>query len=146
MTRTVQVNGHEVVVELSDDSAVEAESGLWSVILNGRSFEVSIGEDGIGYVDGQRVTVQVNDPRAPRKRVGGGTLNGKQTLVSAMPGKIVRVLVQEGDAVVPGQGIVIVEAMKMQNEMKASASGTVVRVHAVEGATVNAGEILAVVE
>ncbi|MBC7925154.1 MAG: hypothetical protein H7039_05810, partial [Bryobacteraceae bacterium] len=72
MTRTVQVNGHEVVVDLSDDSAVEAESGLWSVILNGRSFEVSIGEDGVAYVDGQRVTVQVNDPRAPRKRVGGG--------------------------------------------------------------------------
>jgi biotin carboxyl carrier protein len=63
-----------------------------------------------------------------------------------MPGKIVRVLVQAGDKVEAGAGIIVVEAMKMQNEMKAPKAGAVVSINADEGATVNAGDVLAVIE
>jgi biotin carboxyl carrier protein len=63
-----------------------------------------------------------------------------------MPGKVVRVLVAEGDTVERGQGLVVIEAMKMQNEMKSPKQGRVVSVHAVAGATVAAGEVVAVVE
>ncbi|MBZ5578441.1 MAG: hypothetical protein LAP40_17905 [Acidobacteriia bacterium] len=62
-----------------------------------------------------------------------------------MPGKVVRVLVVPGDAVEAGQGLMVVEAMKMQNEMKASRAGRVLTVSAKEGATVTAGEVLATI-
>jgi biotin carboxyl carrier protein len=63
-----------------------------------------------------------------------------------MPGKVVRVLVAPGDTVEAGQGLLVVEAMKMQNEMKASRAGRILTVAAREGATVSAGEILATIE
>ena len=63
-----------------------------------------------------------------------------------MPGKIVRVLVSEGDAVEAGQGVIVVEAMKMQNEVRSPKAGVVVKVAVAEGATVFAGEVLAIVE
>jgi biotin carboxyl carrier protein len=63
-----------------------------------------------------------------------------------MPGKVVRLLVSEGDAVDAGQGLVVVEAMKMQNEMKASRAGRVVEVRVRDGATVGAGDTLVVLE
>jgi len=63
-----------------------------------------------------------------------------------MPGKVVRVLVETGQQVEVGQGVVVVEAMKMQNEMKAPKAGVIVSVNAEVGATVNAGDLLAVVE
>jgi biotin carboxyl carrier protein len=63
-----------------------------------------------------------------------------------MPGKVIRVLIKPGDAVKAGQGLVVVEAMKMQNELKALRDGTVASVSAREGATVTAGEVLATIE
>ena len=71
---------------------------------------------------------------------------GRQNIVATMPGRVVRVLVAAGDQVEAGQGIVVVEAMKMQNEMKAVRAGRVAALPAVAGATVNAGEILAAIE
>jgi biotin carboxyl carrier protein len=67
-------------------------------------------------------------------------------LRALMPGKVIKLLVQAGAAVEPGQGLIVVEAMKMQNEMKSPKKGIVSRIHAVEGATVVAGEALIVVE
>ena len=67
-------------------------------------------------------------------------------IAAPMPGKVVRLLVAEGDAVEAGQGLLVVEAMKMQNEMKAPKPGTVVSLTAREGATVAAGEVLAAIE
>ena len=63
-----------------------------------------------------------------------------------MPGKVVRLLVAVGDQVTPGQGLIVVEAMKMQNEMKSPKTGTVVEIKTKDGATVSAGEILIVIE
>ena len=97
-------------------------------------------------MDGEPFDVEIVDPRAVRRRGASGTVEGRQTLTAAMPGKVVRVLVSEGDTVEAGQGIVVVEAMKMQNEVKSPKAGTVVKIAASEGSTVNAGELLAVVE
>jgi biotin carboxyl carrier protein len=63
-----------------------------------------------------------------------------------MPGKVIRVLVAIGDRVESGLGLVVVEAMKMQNELKSPIAGIVKQVQAVEGATVNANQVLVVVE
>jgi biotin carboxyl carrier protein len=63
-----------------------------------------------------------------------------------MPGKIVRVIAHEGDEVEAGQGLLVVEAMKMQNEIKAPKKGKVTKIAAKEGATVNAGDLLVIVE
>ena len=71
---------------------------------------------------------------------------GRKQLVAPMPGKVVRVLVKPGDEVKAGQGVVVVEAMKMQNEIKSSKTGRVVEVRVSEGATVNANQVLAVIE
>ena len=71
---------------------------------------------------------------------------GLETIAAPMPGKVVRVLVAPGDAMEAGQGLVMVEAMKMQNELKASRPGRVLTVPAKEGTTMAAGETLATIE
>ncbi|HST52187.1 MAG TPA: biotin/lipoyl-containing protein [Pyrinomonadaceae bacterium] len=71
---------------------------------------------------------------------------GRAQVTAQMPGKVVRVLVSKGQEVEAGAGIVVVEAMKMQNELKSPKSGTVVELRIEPGATVNAGEVLAVIE
>jgi biotin carboxyl carrier protein len=63
-----------------------------------------------------------------------------------MPGKVIRILLQEKAKVEPGQGIVVMEAMKMQNEIKSPRKGTIQKILATEGASVNAGDVLAIVE
>jgi biotin carboxyl carrier protein len=80
--------------------------------------------------------------RGSRASVG----SGRQKVAAPMPGKVIRVLVKVGDAVDAGQGLVVVEAMKMQNEMKASHSGRVLEIRASAGATVGAGDTLVVLE
>jgi len=94
---------------------------------------------------GRDYLVQVIDPRSWRRGRGGGIeLEGRQQIVAPMPGKIVRVLSAVGKTVKAGDGLLVIEAMKMQNEMRSPKSGTVEKL-ANEGQTVNAGEVLAVV-
>ncbi len=121
------------------------EPGVYSVLMDGRSYEARVEAvpDGLVVViDGFRFEVDVRDPRRLSRRHSGRGSDGVQTISAPMPGKVVRVLVALGDAVEPGQGIVVVEAMKMQNEMKAARAGSVLAVLAKEGATVVAGEAL----
>ena len=95
----------------------------------------------------QRFTVEVSDPRSLRsKKLLRGTSDGPISLIAPMPGKIVRVLVSENATVHAGQGLVVVEAMKMQNEVKSPKNGRVRKMTAKEGAPVNAGDVLATVE
>jgi biotin carboxyl carrier protein len=91
----------------------------------------------------EELVAEVFDPRAWRGRHSAAEAEGRQQIVAPMPGKIVRVLVREGELVEAGQGLLVVEAMKMQNEIRSPKSGTVERVLAQEGQPVNAGEILA---
>ena len=97
-------------------------------------------------IEGYRFELEVRDPRRWSRKSAGGGAGAVQSIVSPMPGKVVRVLVAPGDEVVAGQGIVVVEAMKMQNELKSNRTGRVLSVAAKEGATVNAGELLATIE
>ena len=91
--------------------------------------------------------IQVLDPRRLRSAQSSGAHHhGSAEIIASMPGKVVRVLVEVGAQVEAGAGIVVVEAMKMQNEMKAPKAGVVVSINTEEGATVNAGDVLAVIE
>ncbi|MEO8659393.1 MAG: biotin/lipoyl-containing protein [Bryobacteraceae bacterium] len=129
---------------------LEVEPGIYSVLLNGRSYEAKIvpGADGDWYVDvdGRHYAIGLTDPREQAPGVRGQNTDGRQNLKAAMPGKVVRVLAAVGDEVSEGQGLVVVEAMKMQNELKAPRAGTVVLMNAREGMTVTAGEMLAAIE
>jgi len=88
----------------------------------------------------------VLDPRAWRGKRGGVLeAEGRQQIIAPMPGKVVRLLVKAGDAVEAGQGLLVVEAMKMQNEIRAPKTGKVERILISEGQAVNAGDVLAVV-
>ena len=125
-----------------------AEPCVYSVLMDGRSYDARVEDAADGLVvviDGYRFEVEVRDPRRLSRRTGGRGGEGVQTIAAPMPGKVVRVLVRAGDAVEAGQGLLVVEAMKMQNEMKAARSGTVLSLSAKEGATVAAGEVLATI-
>jgi len=91
--------------------------------------------------------VALADPKHLRGAgVAHGADAGRAQVIAPMPGKVVRVLVEEGQTVEAGQGVVVVEAMKMQNELKSPKGGTVAGLRAEPGATVNAGDVLAVIE
>jgi biotin carboxyl carrier protein len=123
--------------------------GVYSILLNGRSYDTFVEDTPAGLmvtIEGHRFEIEVRDPRRWSRKsavAGAGTV---QSILSPMPGKVVRVLAAPGDDVVKGQGIVVVEAMKMQNELKSNRAGRVLSVPAKEGATVTAGELLATIE
>jgi len=98
-------------------------------------------------VDGQRVAFAVDDPRSLHGRRGAGAgADGPRAVKSPMPGRVVRVLVQVGDEVAAQQGLVVIEAMKMQNELKSPKAGRVARVSVGVGDAVQSGDVLVVVE
>jgi biotin carboxyl carrier protein len=127
---------------------VEVSPGIYSILLDGQSFEVRVEEsDGRLRVHaaGREFQVEVRDPRQWRRRSGTLEAEGRQQVIASMPGKIVRLLVKAGEAVEAKQGLLVVEAMKMQNEICAPKRGTVERLLVNEGQTVNAGELLAII-
>ena len=130
-------------------SVVKVEPGIYSILLDGRSYEAKVvATPDRFYVDleGLRSVVEVRDPRSLTRGGRGGLGEARQTVTAPMPGKVVRVMVNEGDRVEVGAGLMVVEAMKMQNELKALKAGTVVQLKAVVGATVTMGEMLAIIE
>jgi biotin carboxyl carrier protein len=129
--------------------AVEVSPGIYSILIDGKSFDVRVELAGAALrttVGSREFKVVIQDAREWRRKRGGALeAEGRQHVLAPMPGKIVRVLVQAGDAVRAGQGLLVVEAMKMQNEIRAPKSGTIDRMAVLEGQTVNAGEVVAVV-
>ncbi len=119
--------------------------GEYSVLIGGRSYDV-IASNGQVRVNGRAFEVEVFDPRSMRGRKSGAAGEGRQSVKAMMPGKVIRVLVSEGDSVEAGQGLIVVEAMKMQNEMKSPKAGRVAEVKTKSDATVAAGEVLIVIE
>jgi biotin carboxyl carrier protein len=150
MTWQIVVNGQVIDIDPEHlDAVSEVEPGVYSVLLGGDSFEVRFlaAPDGwTAEIGGRRFPVQVRDPRDAGSRSKTALGSGRQNIAAPMPGKVVRVLVKEGDHVEAGQGLVVVEAMKMQNEMKASRPGRVIRLNARPGKTIAAGETLVVLE
>lgn len=127
----------------------EVEPGVFSVLVGVRSYEVRVEHTTPGMtvvVDGRGVQAVVFDPRESGTLRKGAGAAGRVEVRSPMPGKVVRVLVEDGDTVEAGQGLVVVEAMKMQNEMKAPKPGKVVALPARTGASVTAGEVLVTLE
>jgi biotin carboxyl carrier protein len=122
-----------------------------SLLVDGRSVwcEVEPGKDGhLAVLVGDEVhSLEILDERRLRMRRASGkfTLEGPQRIDAPMPGKVVRVLVKQGDPVQEGQGLIVVEAMKMENELKSPKAGVVAELHAQEGQPVEAGAKLAVV-
>ncbi len=130
--------------------AVIARPNVMSVIIGGQAFEVKrerTATDMHFWVKSARFAVDVRDPRSLRsRRAKGGGVEGPQKLLAPMPGKIVRILAPAGQEVEAGQGVLVIEAMKMQNELKSPKKGVVKQVLAAEGQSVTAGEVLAIVE
>jgi biotin carboxyl carrier protein len=150
---SLHLDGTKFRYQREDGSRVEGDfsvqtqdPGCSSVLIAGRSYRVTRGVPGELVVNGTPLTVEVFDPRSLRGRTSGNATQGRQNICAPMPGKIVRVLVAAGDAVEAGQGLVVVEAMKMQNEMKSPKTGRVVEVRTKPDAAVSPGEVLMVVE
>ena len=143
---------------------IAVRPGVYSVLLGGKSFAARVdlanspqsasnagGGDPNGgqyavHVDGVSYNVSVRDPGRRRNDRTRLALEGRQTVKAPMPGKVIRVLVSEGQTVEAGQGLIVVEAMKMQNEIKCPKAGRVQKVLVWEGQAVNAGETLVIVE
>lgn len=139
------VDGVEVRVD-----ARALGAGVLSLLVTGedgrvRSYECVADGDAV-VVDGRRFEYALADPRSLRTAGAGASEAGPRALKAPMPGRIVRVLVSAGETVEQGQGCVVIEAMKMQNELKAPKAGVVGKMAAVVGETVGAGAVLLVVE
>lgn len=129
---------------------VETAPNTFSILVSGQSHQISVTPSSDGGLElvtgGFEFSAAVTDPRSWRgRRHGGAEAEGRQQIAAPMPGKIVRLLVKAGDAVEAGRGLLVIEAMKMQNEIRSPKSGTVERVLVREGQAVNAGEVLCVV-
>jgi hypothetical protein len=117
---------------------------------NGRSYEVSFSPDPVtgGFqvrVGEALIPVSMNGRRRWGQREDGGAASGPQRIVAPMPGRISRVLVRKGEAVRARQPVVVIEAMKMENELRALGDGTLAEIHVQDGQSVDAGALLAVI-
>jgi len=129
--------------------AVLARRDVLSLIIDGRAYEIKrerTATDLHLWVGSVRYAAQLRDRRSLRSRASADDGKGPRKLIAPMPGKIVRVLVEENAEVDAGQGLLVVEAMKMQSEIKSPKKGVVRKMVATEGASVSAGDVLAVVE
>ena len=140
----------EVAGERFDVDAREASEGLWSLVIDGASRVADVSEeDGVFVVqvDGETYRIRVEEETRYIIRTRGGHAgHGGQVLKAPMPGRVVAVEVTVGQAVRPGDGLVILEAMKMENEFRATVAGTVKDVRVQAGQAVNPGDVLVVIE
>jgi biotin carboxyl carrier protein len=146
---TPRIDGTEVRAELVSGNG----TGIRHVDVDGRSFALlatpgerkgdwRIVHRGIPY----RVDAVDERTRTIREMVGGAELESAKSITAPMPGLVLKVQVEEGQKVQAGQGVVVVEAMKMENELKASADGVVTKIEVSEGDTVDKGAVLVVIE
>ena len=139
--QATRVDGALLSLLVGQGSAIPSRS-VPAVVIAGKA----AGTLGV-HVNGRQLAVAISESGRARRRGGAAAHGaGPQRLTAPMPGKVVRVLVAPGDAVEAGQGLVVVEAMKMENELRAAKAGRVASVSVVEGQSVDAGAVLAVVE
>ena len=131
-------------------NVVATQAGTLSILIDGKSFEVKqeVTTAGTNIVLGsQRFAVMVRDPRSLRSRgTADAGSQGPRKIKAPMPGKVVRIMVDVGSAVEAGQAVIVIEAMKMQNELKSPKAGVLKKLSIAEGAAVEAGQILAEIE
>jgi len=135
---------------VSEVDARQAADGIWSLLVDGASHVVDVSDrDGVSIVevDGESYHIRVEEETRYiiRTRGGKGGAVG-QVLKAPMPGKVVHIAVEVGQAVKPGDGLIVLEAMKMENEFRATAAGTVREIRVQAGQAVNPGDILVVIE
>jgi biotin carboxyl carrier protein len=124
--------------------------GVLSLLIGHRAYRVVFEDDAeepAVYIAGERHLYRIDDPRslkARRSHTQGH--DGPKPIKASMPGRVVRLLAQPGDTVEVNQGVVVIEAMKMQNELKSPKAGKVADLRVAPGDTVTAGEVLAVIE
>ena len=142
-TYSVEIDGELFVV---DSHKLEAD--FYSILTGGRSYEVSVETTRDGYRVRHGAAEQLVTLSDPGRRAREELMDskGSAAVVSAMPGKVVRVLVSEGDTVEAGQGVVVVEAMKMENEITAPKPGRVISIAVQPDQTVEGGTELLVIE
>ena len=164
MTYLVTINGVEHRVQLTPgdsrfrctvagrtievDIAATARD-TQSLLVEGRAWEIRsdvVGGEAYIVLNGRRFACEVRDPRQRTGRRALTGVDGPAKVSAPMPGKIVTVLVSENQSVEAGQAIMVIEAMKMQNELKSPKNGTVQKLFVAEGSSVNTGEVLAIVE
>ena len=164
MTYEIAIDGKSYRLDLSqaegqwscrvDDREIEVDAVLarpnvLSLRLGNKAYEVKcerVGSDTHIWVGSQRFAAEVRDPRSLRSRTRAADDHGPRKLTAPMPGKVVRILLNQGAAVEAGSGVLVVEAMKMQNEVKSPKKGTIQKILVNEGAAVNAGDVLVIVE
>jgi biotin carboxyl carrier protein len=152
--RVVEYSPGEARVTL-DGKVVEVEAqllrpGVLSLIVAGRAWRVVLEDDANEpalHIVGERIPYRVDDPRSLKARRAHSTgSDGPKAIKASMPGRVVRVLAQRGETVEAHQGVVVIEAMKMQNELKSPKAGRVAELRVSPGDTVSAGDVLAVIE
>jgi biotin carboxyl carrier protein len=145
---TARIDGREYELEAS-----EPEPGTNLLKHEGKIYEAFV-ETGNSpsaayrvHLKGREYEIELIDPKRLRGSGSGEhSADGFAEIKSAMPGKVVRILVSEGDPIEKGEGVVVVEAMKMQNELKSPKAGTVREIRVSENSTVSGGDVLAVIE
>jgi biotin carboxyl carrier protein len=175
MKLELEIDGHTRKVDITaagttghwhiliDGEQVEADAcllrpGVLSLLIRGHSYRVVLDADLAGtFVNGDssdpvlhlgehRIAWQAEDPRSFRRRRRHAGTDGPITLKASMPGRVVRVLVSKGEAVAAHQGVLVLEAMKMQNELKSPKEGRVIDLRVAPGDTVASGQPLAIIE
>jgi acetyl/propionyl-CoA carboxylase alpha subunit len=165
MKYTAIVQGQNVEIELhrKPHGVIEAEiggrrytlqgkavePGVYWLTLDNQSLEIGVGQTVDGYLVsllGRQIPVEILDTRNALRRAAQAGHDGIAQIRAPMPGKVIKLLVVEGAEVEPNQGIVVLEAMKMQNEIKSPKKGVVRKLGVTEGAAVNSGDLLATVE
>ena len=149
---SVENKGAKTIVRIGDGPAreidvVRPEPGVLSIVLDGKAYDVATVRTEAGYdVDlrGVRHSVGVIDPRKKALRLAAGSNQG--SIKTTMPGRVIRTLVKQGESVTAGQPVLVIEAMKMENELKAPRAGTIRRVAVQPGALVEAGTVLVELE
>ena len=140
----ISIDGRDHVVD-----SRETSPGSFSLLIEHAAAEVSVtsrGEEFQVVVGGRTHRLRLLDERAMRRRERSAGADGGREVRAAMPGKVVAVLVEKGAAVERSQGILVLEAMKMENEIKAPRSGTVTEIRVQPGQAVEAGELLAQID
>ena len=139
-----RLDGRELEVD-----ALLVRPEVLSLLTGNLSYEIKSErtENGLQlWIGSACFAAEVRDPRSLRSRSRAGEDHGPRKIIASMPGKVVRLLVQAGDSVEAGIGIVVVEAMKMQNEIKSPKNGKVEKILVSSGTAVNAGDVLAIID
>lgn len=147
MKRILISPDREVEIECNPDALARSplESGT-TIVLHENQVHRITRAPGRLLVNGKEVHLALADPRDRRRNSTGNTDGGRRSVKAAMPGKVIKILVTNGESIAASAGLLILEAMKMQNEVRSPGAGAVAAVHVKVGDTVAAGQVLVTLE